>query len=104
MAKIVLDDGKVYKIIMRDKDFRYLLVKGADAVCGELEEIYEQNDYLTVVEIANLEHEYDVLSDLRNAMIACPMDCMKTHRIDGTINGSYHITKRHKSMDGEDDE
>lgn len=104
MAKITLDDGKVYKIVMSDKDLRYLIVKGVDAVCTELEEIYEQDDYMTVSEIANLEHDYDVLCDLRDAMIACLMDSLKYHRIDGTINGSYHVTKkRYKSMDGDDD-
>lgn len=103
MAKIVLDDGKVYKIVMSDKDFRHLIVRGADAVSGELEEMCEQNDYMTVAEVAKLEHDYDVVCDLRDVMESCPWDMTKSHRIDGMINGSYRVTKRHISMDGDND-
>lgn len=108
MAKIILDDGKVYKIAMSDKDFRRLIIKGAESVCGELEEIYEQDDYLTVAEIAKLEHDYDVVCDLREAMDKVPWDYSKNHSIDGTINGSYHGVKvraqRFDTVGDEDDE
>lgn len=99
MARITLDDGKTYKIVMSDKDFRHLIDKGADAVCGELEEIYEQDDYMTVAEIAKLEHDYDVVLDLQEAMRSCPRDREKKHRIDGTIN----VSKRRKQLEGDDD-
>ena len=106
MAKIILDDGKVYKIVMSDKDFRRVIIKGAESVCCELEEIYEQDDYLTVAEIAKLEHDYDVVCDLREAMDKVPWDYSKNHRIDGTINVSYQGVKvraqRFDTMEGED--
>lgn len=104
MARITLDDGKTYKVIMSDKDFRHIIDKGADAVCGELEEIYEQDDYMTVAEIAKLEHDYDVVCDLQEAMRDCPWDNEKNHRIDGTMNGSYRPSKRRKQLEGDVDD
>lgn len=108
MAKIILDDGKVYKIVMSDRDFRRMIVKGTESVCCELEEIYENDDYMTVAEIAKLEHDYDVVCDLREAMDKVPWDHIKNHYIDGTINGSYRSVKvraqRLNTLDGEDDE
>lgn len=101
MARITLDNGKTYKVVMSDKDFRHLIDKGADAVCGELEEIYEQDDYMTVTEIAKLEHDYDVVCDLQEAMRICPWDMEKYHRIDGTICRSYRPIKQ---LGDEDDE
>lgn len=108
MAKIILDDGKVYKVVMSDKDFRRMIIKGTESVCGELEEIYEQDDYMTVAEIAKLEHDYDVVCDLREAMDKVPWDYNKNHRIDGTINGSFRSIKvraqRLDNIEGEYDE
>lgn len=108
MAKIILDDGKVYKVVMSDKDFRRMIIKGAESVCCELEEIYENDDYMTVAEIAKLEHDYDVVCDLREAMDKVPWDYNKNHYIDGTINGSFRSVKvraqRLDMQDGEEDE
>lgn len=101
MARITLDDGKTYKVVMPDKDFRHLIDKGADCVCAELEEIYEQDDYLTVAEIAKLEHDYDIVCHLQEAMRTCPWDKEKNHRIDGTIYRSYRPSKRRKQLEGD---
>lgn len=106
MAKIILDDGKVYKVVMSDKDFRRIIIKGTESVCCELEEIYENDDYMTVSEIAKLEHDYDVVCDLREAMDKVPWDYNKNHRINGTINGSFRSIKvraqRLDSIEGEE--
>ena len=108
MAMIILDDSKVYEIVMSDEDFRRMIIKGAESVCCELEEIYEQDDYMTVAEIAKLEHDYDVVCDLREAMDKVPWDYSKNHHIDGTINVSYRRgkvrTQRLDTLEGEDDE
>lgn len=107
MARILLDDGKVYSVVMSDKDFARLITKGADVLSGEIEQIVEQDDYLTIDETAKLEHAHDVLTDLHAAMDRLPYDRLAYHHIDGRVSGCWRAVKdrihRPDPLDGDND-
>lgn len=107
MARVTLDDGKVYSIVICDKDFARLIAKGADALACEVEQIIDQDDFLTIAETAKLEHKHDVLTDLMHAMDMCAYDRCKSHCIDGRESGSWRAVKdrihRPDPLDGDDD-
>ena len=107
MAKIMFDDGKAYKIMMADKDLVRLVAKGAYVLTGEIEQIIDQDDFLTTAETAKLEHKHDVLTDLMHAMDMCAYDRRKIHCIDGRESGSWRTAKDHirkpDPLDGDDD-
>ena len=64
MIRVTFDDGRTMDVNMCDKDFRRLLVSGANAECAKIEEQFDQDDYMTTMQKVRLEGDYDVLQDV----------------------------------------
>lgn len=68
MNTIIMDDGKIIEIAMKQNDFEELLVRGADRIADEILQIFDQDEYIDVAKYEQLKREYDVICDLRCAM------------------------------------
>lgn len=64
MIKVQFGNGKALFVEMTDKDFRRLLVAGANAICGQIEEQIDQDDFMRPIQRVRLENDYDVLQDM----------------------------------------
>lgn len=64
MIKVQFSNCRALFVEMSDKDFRRLLVAGANAICGQIEEQIDQDEFMRPIQRVWLENDYDVLQDL----------------------------------------